>query len=73
MTETLIEMQQDLEAFVQRRRQVEKELAATSDPDDRVPAVSGVSGKEIGIVQAYFCPSFSITASSRTRLYCRAI
>ncbi len=35
MTETLIEMQQDLEAFVQRRRQVEKELAAISDPDDR--------------------------------------
>ena len=35
MTETLKEMQQDLEAFIERRRQVEKELDATSDPDDR--------------------------------------
>ena len=35
MTETLIELQQELEVFIERRRQVEKELAATSDPDDR--------------------------------------
>ena len=34
MIETLKEMQQDLEAFIERRRQVEKELDATSDPKD---------------------------------------
>ena len=35
MTETLIEMQQELEVFVQRRRRIEEELAAITDPDDR--------------------------------------
>ena len=43
MTETLKEMQQDLEAFIERRRQVEKELDATSDPDDRAYLASKVA------------------------------
>ena len=43
MTVTLIELQQELEAFTQRRRRFQKQLAAISDPEHRAELAGRVA------------------------------
>ena len=43
MTETLIELQQELEAFTRRRRRFQKQLAAISDPEHRAELAGRVA------------------------------